>query len=119
MKYVVSSAAALAAALVIGTAPTSAEAAAEVYTHGDGFLCTLNLVGVPGIPNGTYVGPTTIVASAAGKRALQCNAVLVAGSPVPTSAERVVGVLTPTPVGDVFCDITVTPSGHANMNCHD
>ena len=91
---------------------TPAISQATVFNHMDGSSCSFAAFG------GAYAGPATLVGSASGNVSAQCNASLVAGSPV-GSAIRVRGVPVGTVLGPVFCDIQYTRSGNANVSCHN
>ena len=87
---------------------------AIVFNHADvGASCLFPAFG------GTYAGPATLVVAPNGKCNAQCNATLIAGAPV-SSATRFTAVIVQPPCGTPLpCDVQITPSGKANVNCHN
>ena len=121
MKQMLSSSV-LAATVLAGANAALAEVRAEVINFGTGDgHCDITIPegAVPGVPGGKYVGPATFVGTSSGEVNVQCTAVLVAGSEVKDSAVRLASIPFSTHVGDAFCDITLTPSGHALVKCKD
>ena len=92
--------------------PASAISQATVFNHMDNASCSFSAFG------GDYAGPATIVLSGSGKVNAQCNASLVAGSPV-ASATRVRDVPFGSIFGLIFCDAQYTTSGRASVACHN
>ena len=105
----------LAATLItFATFSAYAQDGAFVLNHPDGAGCTIFGFGLSGV----YVGPATIVVTPSGDFNAQCNAVLVDGVPEEDAVRINDAPLSAGDLGDVVCDLQVTPSGHLNLvNC--
>jgi hypothetical protein len=103
--------AAIPAALLITTSLAHASEGATVYNHADGQTCVITL------SNAAYTGDGTLVQTPKGRVNAQCDATLIAGTPV-DMATRTLGVTAGSPFGPLPCDIVETPLGNASMTCH-
>ena len=118
MKYLASSFAVAAAMVLGGANSASSQEAAEILNHADGAFCYVAFNNFAGIPNALYSGPATFVGTSEGDVNAQCHASLMNGQAVSDNAERIPGIPFNTPFGLALCDITLTPSGQANIECH-
>jgi len=92
-----------------GSATKVAEAnGATVLNHPDGLQCFFSAAG------GFYNGPATLVETPSGNVNGQCNATVIAGSPV-TSNTKFTAVFG-SPFGRVTGRCVLTPSGNGNCN---
>ena len=68
---------------------------------------------------GGYSGPCTVVETPSGNLNAECTGDLLFGDPVPEGIHLTGGNVFFLGSGPLTCDATITPSGNANVSCHD